>query len=64
MVKFLLTVLILVQDHSGQYRADSLFQEFSTAGMCEQARKFAVEEINKTKDALVIDARCVKVTEV
>lgn len=53
-----------MQDHSGQYRADSLFQEFSTAGMCEQARKFAVEEINKTKDALVIDARCVKVTEV
>lgn len=64
MIKFVLTVLVLVQEPGGIYRADTLTQEFKTYSTCEQARKFAVEEITKTKDALVIDARCVKITEV
>lgn len=64
MIKFVLTILVLVQEPGGVYRADTLTQEFKTYSACEQARKFAVEEINKTKDALVVGANCVKVIEV
>jgi len=64
MIKFVLTVLVLVLEPSGISRVDGIRVKFKTAATCEQARKFVVEEITKTKDALVIDARCVKVTEV
>lgn len=64
MIKFVLTILVLIQEPGGLYRADTLTQEFKTNTTCEQAKKFAVEELNKTKDAIVVGANCVKVIEV
>jgi hypothetical protein len=62
-IKFILTVLILVDNPRGG-SIQSIREEFKTNLTCEQAKAFTIEEVNKTKDAVVISASCVKVTEV
>lgn len=63
MIKFILTALVMIKTPTG-YEVEALRAEFKTALTCEQARQFSVEEINKTRDGMVLSAQCAKILEV